>query len=99
MGRVMGRNGGRDFERPGERRMVHDVGGRLDPLAGVVDAAIGADGADKSFGRHREVLGAFEKRFEGEADGASPFFKKARSAGMAVDGGLIDDAIVLSDVF
>jgi len=98
MGRVMGRNGG-DFERPGKRRMVNDVRRRLDPLAGIVDAAVGADGTDKSFGRDREVFGAFEKRFEGEADGAAPFFKKAGGAGMAIDGGLIDDAIVLSDVF
>jgi hypothetical protein len=45
-----------------------DAGGRLDPFSGVVDAGVGADGADDGAGGHADAIGAFQEIFEDEAE-------------------------------
>lgn len=79
--------------------MVDDVGGRLDPLAGVVDAAIGADRADERFRRDTYVRGLLDDRFESEANGGATLFEKAGGAGVSVNRGVVVETVVVGDVF
>jgi len=71
---------------------LHGV--RLDPFAGVVDVGIDADGVDDVRGGDRNRFGLLDERTESEADGRAAAGEKPGGVGVAVDGGVVGDAVV-----
>jgi hypothetical protein len=63
-----------------------DLFGRLDPLAGVVDVGVGADGADDGVGGSHAAFGLLDDEFEGVADFAGAAGEEAGGVSVAVDG-------------
>jgi hypothetical protein len=73
------------------------VRGRLDPLAGIVDASVGVDGADDGVGSGRDVHGALDDVAEGEAELAVAQREETGGVSVAVEGAS-GDFVIAGDV-
>ena len=70
--------------------------GRLDPFSGVVDAGVGAGGADDGIGRRYDSLGLLENTFERTAEIPTANGIEPGGIGMTVDG-IVGDFVILGD--
>jgi hypothetical protein len=69
-----------------------------DPLARFVDLSIDARGVDDGVGSDLHAIGALEKRLQGEANRLAATRKYARGVDVAVDRGVVRDAVFFGDV-
>lgn len=65
----------------------------LDPLVGVGEARIGANGGDDSVGSGRDVGGAFEEEIQDGAKIPAALGVEAGGAGVAIDGAPIEGMV------
>jgi hypothetical protein len=70
--------------------------GRLDPFSGVVNARVGADGADNGIGCGNDPLGLLENAFERAAEIPAANGIEPGGIGMTVDG-IVGDFVILGD--
>ncbi len=79
--------------------MVDDeMGGRIDPFAGIVDAGDGAGGADDSVGRNRDFVDALDDALHGEAKIEAAFREEAGGMGVTVDRCEIAEMVAAGEV-
>jgi len=69
----------------------------VDPLALVVDASAGADGAEDLFGGGVHRIGVLDEKLGGEAQVGAAFLEQAGGAGVTIDGPEIVEAILPFD--
>ena len=69
----------------GTARRNDHVGRGLDPIAFVVDASAGTDGAEDSFGGGIHRVGVFDEQFGGETEVGAAFLEEAGGARVTID--------------
>ena len=70
---------------------------RLDPLAVVINAGAGADGAEDAFGGGDDAVCMLDDEFGGEAQIGAALLEEAGGAGVAIDGAIIMQVEVVAD--
>jgi hypothetical protein len=85
--RQRGRGGGDD-----------DARGRVNPFSGVVDAGVGADGADDGVSGDLDLVDALEQAFEDEAEVPAAAGEEPDGVGMTVNGRAIGEVVVEGDI-
>ena len=76
----------------------YDFLGRIEPLAVVVDAAVGAGGVEDVAGGGPQVVGVFEDGLDYAAEILAAEFVEAGGAGVTVDGLAIPEVVGAADV-
>jgi len=76
----------------------YDFFGRINPLAVIIDAAVGAGGVEDVAGGGPQVVGVFEDRFDDAAEILAAEFVESGGAGVAVDGLAIPEVVGAADV-
>jgi hypothetical protein len=71
---------------------------RLDPAAVFGETAVGADGADDAAGRGLHLTSALDDEFKRAADMASAAVEETGGVRMAVESGVVRDAVFLDDL-
>ncbi len=75
-----------------------DAGGRLDPVAVVGDASVGADGADDRVGGDLDFIDALEDVFEHPPKVALSQGQKSEGMGVTVDARTVGDFVVMGNL-
>jgi hypothetical protein len=75
------------------------VGGRVDPLAGVIQVRVGADGTNDGVGGDFHAGCLLDERLEGDANRGAAAVEKPGGMGVAVNGGVVRDVVIPCDVF
>jgi hypothetical protein len=71
-----------------------DARGRVNPFSLVVDAGVGADGADDGVCGDLDLVDALEKAFEDEPEIPAAAGEEPGDVGMAVNGGAVGEVVV-----
>lgn len=67
-------------------------------MAGVADVGVDADGADDGGGRYSDGGGLLDERLKGQAERGAASGEEPGGVDVAVDRGVVGDAIVLGDL-
>ena len=76
----------------------HHFAGRIDPLAVIIDAAVGAGRVEDVAGGGPQVVGVFEDGFDYAAEFLAAKLVEAGGAGVAVNGLAIPEVVGAADV-
>jgi len=74
------------------------LGGMLDPLSELVDVSVGVHGFDDGSRCNFDDFRALDNGFQGDADGFSATGKNACGMDVAVDGGVVWNTVLPSDL-
>ena len=74
-----------------------DLGGDFGPAAVAVDAAVGAHGAKDRVAGEGYVIDGFDEGVEGGVQTFAALEQKAGGAGVAVDGAIVAELVVVSE--
>jgi hypothetical protein len=74
-----------------------DLGGDFGPAAVAVDAAVGAHGAENRVAGEGYVVDGFDEGVEGGVQTFAALEEKAGGAGVAVDGAIVAELVVVSE--
>src|SRR5579862_6043477 len=74
-----------------------DLGGDFGPAAVAVDAAVGAHGAKDCVAGEGYVVDGFDEGVEGGVETFAALEEKAGGAGVAVDGAIVAELVVVSE--
>jgi hypothetical protein len=75
-----------------------DLGGDFGPAAVAVDAAVGAHGAEDRVAGECYVVDGFDEGVEGGVQTLAALEKQAGGAGVPVDGAVVVELVVLSEL-
>ena len=75
-----------------------DLGGNFGPAAVAVDAAVGAHGAEDRVAGEGYVIDGFDEGVEGGVQAFAALEEKAGGAGVAVDGAIVAELVVLREL-
>ena len=85
----------------GDVLVLHDydvLGGMLDPLSELVDVGVGVHGFDDGRSCDFDDFSAFDNGFQGDANGSSATGKDSGGVDVAVDGGVVWNTVLPSDL-
>src|SRR3984957_13553673 len=74
-----------------------DLGGDFGPAAVAVDAAVGAHGAEDRVAGECHVIDRFNEGVEGGVQAFAALEEKTGGAGVAVDGAIVGELVVVSE--
>ena len=74
------------------------LGWMLNPLSELVDVGVGVHGFDNGSSCNFNDFCAFDNRFERDTDGFSAASENAGGVDMAVNGGMVGDAVLPGDL-
>src|SRR5271170_622317 len=74
------------------------LGGMFNPFSELVDVGVGVYGFDDGSRCNFDDFGAFDNRFERDTDGFSAASENAGGVDMAVNGGMVGDAVLPGDL-
>ena len=75
-----------------------DLGGDFGPAAVAVDAAVGAHGAKDGVAGERYIVDGFDEGVEGGVQTFAALEEQAGGAGVAVDGAIVGELVVLREL-
>ncbi|HEV2488895.1 MAG TPA: hypothetical protein VGT03_03735 [Candidatus Acidoferrales bacterium] len=78
--------------------MNEEMGRRVNPLAGIVDAGDGASGADDGVGRDWNFADTLDDAFHGEAEIEAAFGEEARCVGVTIYRRKAAEVVALDEV-
>ena len=75
-----------------------DAGGRVNPLAGIVDAGDGSGGADDRGGRDGDFVDSLDDAFHGEAEIEAAFGEESGGVGVTIYRREVAEAVTAGEI-